>query len=172
MLGKCQTALRFAGDLLTGRQRKTHSTVHTKWYVSSTLLGKRAVKFLESANSQNVKFCYWNSLIFHLFGTFCMQKSAIFLNSIWTPNHTVSQIWKKTAFSFWVEILGENMLEEPSNTFVSFLVKNEGNIFFHFLPYKTCKLGATGHGPRGLAGMKIMKIILCYCAQWCCSSWF
>ena len=86
MLGKCQTALRFAGDLLTGRQRKTHSTVHTKWYVSSTLLGKRAVKFLESANSQNVKFCYWNSLIFHLFGTFCMQKSAIFLNSIWTPN--------------------------------------------------------------------------------------
>ena len=30
MLGKCQTALRFAGDLLTGRQRKTHSTVHTK----------------------------------------------------------------------------------------------------------------------------------------------
>ena len=85
---------------------------------------------------------------------------------------TVSQIWKKSAFSFWVEILGENMLEEPSNTIVSFLVKNEGNIFFHFLPYKTCKLGATGHGPRGLAGMKIMKIILCYCAQWCCSSWF
>ena len=58
-----------------------------------------------------------------------------------------------------MEILGENMLEEPSNTFVSFLVKNEGNIFFHFLPYKACKLGATGHGPRGLAGMKIMKII-------------
>ena len=94
MLGKCQTALRFAGDLLTGRQRKTHSTVHTKWYVSSTLLGKRAVKFLESANSQNVKFCYWNSLIFHLFGTFFMQKSAIFLNSIWTSNELNNPILK------------------------------------------------------------------------------
>ena len=45
-------------------------------------------------------------------------------------------------------------------------------IFFYFLPYKTCKLGAAGHGPRGLAGMKIMKLILCYCSQWCCSSYF
>ena len=50
LLGKCQTALRFAGDLLTGRQRKTHSTVHTKWYVSSTLKAKRAIKLLDNAN--------------------------------------------------------------------------------------------------------------------------
>ena len=42
----------------------------------------------------------------------------------------------------------------------------------YFLPYKTCKLGAAGHRLRGLARMKIMKIILCYCAQWCCSSCF
>ena len=84
--------------------------------------------------------------------------------------YTVSQIWKKSAFLFWVEILGQNKLGEPSNTFLSFLMKNGGNFFFHFLPYKMCKLGVAGHRPRELAGMKIMKIILCYCAQWCSSS--
>ena len=64
-----------------------------------------------------------------------------------------------------MENLGQNKLGGPTNTFLSFLMKNGGKFFFHFLPYKTCNLAAASHAPRGLAGMKIMKIILCYCAQ-------
>ena len=131
---------------------------------SRQIPGKRQLSECEILLLEQPHFpSFWN--ILHA------EKCNIFKFNLNSQSHSVSDL-KKTAFSFWVEILGENMLEEPSNTFLSFLVKNEGNIFFHFLPYKTCKLGATGHGPRGLAGMKIMKIILCYCAQWCCSSWF
>ena len=36
---------------------------------------------------------------------------------------------------------------------------------FSLLPYKMCFLAAASHAPRGLARMKIRKIILCYCAQ-------
>ena len=56
---------------------------------------------------------------------------------------TLSQIWKKIPFWFWL---------------------------FSLLPYKKCNLAAASHAPRRLAGMKIRKIILCYCAQWCSSS--
>ena len=56
---------------------------------------------------------------------------------------TVSQIRKKIPFWFWL---------------------------FSLLPYKKCNLAAASHAPRRLAGMKIRKIILSYCAQWCSSS--
>ena len=57
--------------------------------------------------------------------------------------YTLSQIWKKSPFWFWL---------------------------FSLLPYKKCNLGVASHAPRRLAVMKIRKIILCYCAQWCSSS--
>ena len=102
---------------------------------------KMSFKKLFFAFKSKTKICFRVFLVLYLIMVDYIHIYVIFITYIIFI--TMSQIWKKIPFWFWL---------------------------FSLLPYKKCNLAAASHAPRRLAGMKIRKIILSYCAQWCSSS--
>ena len=78
--------------------------------------------------------------------------------------HSVSDLKKKCIFILRGNF-GSKQVGRTLKQFSKFSDEKWRKFFFHFLPYKMCKLGVAGRRPRELAGMKIRKIILSYCAQ-------
>ena len=73
---------------------------------------------------------------------------------------------KKSVFWFWAIILGQNNEGILPHTFLSSQTKNGEKNFFFIFYLKNVILRATQLTFNWSVGMKIMKLILCYCGQW------
>ena len=78
----------------------------------------------------------------------------------------MSQNRKKSAFWFWVKILGQNNEGVLPHTFLSSQAKNGEKIFFSFFTLKMRILVPPQLTSNWSVCMKIMQLILCYCGQW------
>ena len=83
-----------------------------------------------------------------------------------SQQHTVSQIRKKSAFWFWVKILGQNNEGVLPHTFLRSQAKNGENFFFFIFYLKNVYLVPPQLTSNWSVCMKIMQLILCYCGQW------